>query len=303
MSTPCTHIFLVGLPRSGTTLMTAMLNASTDIGISIAESHYLARTRGSGRTPRPSFREKIDAAGDLATEAGLRKIVDLIYDEPELFWRPIVAQMDRAEFCERLMQSDRTHRALFELAMRIHAGRKPICGEKTPGHVLHVPTLLEWFPDAKIVNIVRDPRATYVSQIIKRETHNRGLAGSALRRVALLRDLVISTGFIRGWNRALGLHLKYQARYPDQYRLVRYEDVVTQPETTLRELCRFLGVEFSDGMVTGQVNLNSSYTGARQASGIDTQAIDRWRAHMSPLIRQWFNLWCNKPAGRYGYVL
>ena len=283
--------------------MSAILNCSNDIGISTAESHFLARTRASGGTPRPSFREKIKAVGDLSTDAGARKIVDFIYNKPELFWRPIVEQVEREEFLKRVMQSDRSDRALFEIAMRIHAGSKRVCGEKTPGHILHVPTLLEWFPDAKIINIVRDPRATYVSQTKKRETHNRGLAATGLRRVAVVYDLYVSTGFIRGWNRVLQLHLKYQALYPDQYRLVRYEDVVLNTETTVRELCRFLDVEFSEAMVTSQVNLNSSFAGVRQAPGIDKQGIDRWQGHMPTLLRRWFRLWCKEPAGRYGYAL
>ena len=303
MSKECTHVFLVGLPRSGTTLMAAILNCSRDIGISTAESHFLARTRGFGRTPRPSFREKLEQVGDLTTDAGARKIVDYIYDKPELFWRPIVAEVERAEFLKRVMQSDRSQRALFEIAMRSHAAGKRVCGEKTPGHILHVPTLLDWFPDAKIVNIVRDPRATYVSQRKKRQTHDRELPATGLRRIGLLQDLYISTGFILGWKRALQLHLNYQMLYPNQYRLVRYEDVVLNTEMTVRELCRFLDVEFSEAMVTAQVNLNSSFADVRLAPGIDKQGIDRWKAHMPIMIRRWFRLWCKEPAGRYGYAL
>jgi hypothetical protein len=210
--------------------------------------------------------------------------------------------VNREEFLERLMQSGRTDRDLFELGMRINAAGKPVCGEKTPGHIRQVPTLLDWFPDAKIVHILRDPRATFVSQRKKRGAKNKGRPTPQQRWAALLHELYLSTLFIAGWRRILRLDARYRAAYPDRYCLVRYEELVSNPETTLRELCGFLGIKFSMAMLTDQVNINSSYAGVRQAPGFDKQAIDRWRGHMHPLIRQWFYLWCRMSDGRYGYV-
>lgn len=298
----CGHVFLVGLPRSGTTLISAVLNSSDDIGISIFESHFLSGTHGTGSVARTSFRDQIKKIGHLETDEGARRIVDYIYDRPEPFWRQVVSQVDREEFLRRLMQSDRTDRDLFELGMRINAAGKPVCGEKTPGHIRQVPTLLKWFPDAKIAHILRDPRATFVSQRKKRGAKNRGWPTPQGRWAALLYELYQSTMFIVGWRRILRLDAEYRAVYPDRYCLVRYEDLVSNPETTLRDLCAFLGCKFSMAMLTDQVNINSSYAGVRQATGFDKHAIGRWRAHMHPLIRQWFNLWCRISDGQYGYL-
>ncbi len=297
----CGHVFLVGLPRSGTTLLSAVLNGSDDIGISMYESHFLSGTRGAGSIPRTSFRDQIKKIGDLATDDGARRIADYIYDQPEPFWREVVSHVDRHEFLRRLVQSQRTERDLFELGMRINAAGKPVCGEKTPGHIRHVPTLLEWFPDAKVVHILRDPRATFVSQTKKRGAKGRGLSPQP-RWAALLYELYLSTMFIVGWRRILGLDGRYRAAYPNRYCMVRYEELVSNPETTLRELCAFLGAKFSAAMLTNQVNINSSYADARQAPGFDKQAIDRWRGHLHPLVRQWFQFWCRTSDSRYTYA-
>ncbi len=50
-------------------------------------------------------------------------------------------------------------------------------GEKTPTHYKYVPTLLEWYPEAKIIHTFRDPRAILVSQLKKmqkKEKRGRG---------------------------------------------------------------------------------------------------------------------------------
>ncbi len=298
----CGHVFLVGLPRSGTTLLSAVLNSSEDIGISMYESHFLSGTRGAGSIPRTSFRDQIIKVGDLATDAGAKRIVEYIYEQPEPFWRETVSHVDREEFLKRLMQSQRTERDLFELGMRINAAGKPVCGEKTPGHIRQVPTLLDWFPDAKVVHILRDPRATFVSQRKKRGAKGKVPSAPQQRWAALLHELYQSTVFIVGWRRILGLDARYRAAYPARYCTVRYEELVSNPDATVRGLCAFLGAKFSAAMLTNQVNINSSYASARQAPGFDKQAIDRWRGHMHPLIRQWFYLWCRMFDDHYAYA-
>ena len=46
------------------------------------------------------------------------------------------------------------------------------------------------------------------------------------------------------WAEAVRHHRRNLRRYPDRYRLVRFEDLVREPDTLLPELCAFLGIEF-----------------------------------------------------------
>jgi hypothetical protein len=71
------YIFIVGMPRTGTTLTRNILNCSKDIGIG-GESRFFEGTRRFGFEYRPSFRKQIAQVGDIATDVGAKKVTDYI---------------------------------------------------------------------------------------------------------------------------------------------------------------------------------------------------------------------------------
>ena len=52
------------------------------------------------------------------------------------------------------------------------------------------------------------------------------------------------------WLHSLWLAKRNLQRYPDQYKIVRYETLVCQPEATLREICTFLNEEYAPAMLS-----------------------------------------------------
>jgi hypothetical protein len=159
-----THIVIVGTGRSGTTLARNLLNSSPHMAI-CGELRFLRQS-----WLRPGFRLQLRRAGDLSSEEGVWRVVDRIYNDvpPRSFWRWLQHNVEREEFARKLLATDRTERALFDLVMELFADGKPIRGEKTPPHIYAVPTLLRWFPEARVVHMIRDPRAVYVSSRTKR---------------------------------------------------------------------------------------------------------------------------------------
>ncbi|HWQ16141.1 MAG TPA: sulfotransferase [Roseiflexaceae bacterium] len=297
------HIFIVGLGRTGSTLTRQILNSSEAIGLG-SESHFFRDLPRFLVRRRPSFREQIARVGDIRTDSGAAKVVDFIFsitDRHYYFWNLRARNVDRDEFLSRLLATDRSERALFELAMACHAGDKPIRGEKTPAHLFFVPTLLEWFPNAKVIHTFRDPRAIYASSRTKAAKKRYGPATTLFRQLGLIFELYSSLQVIVPWIQAIRLHHRYCARYPDRYYLSRYEDLVCDPEGSLRRLCAFLEVEFTPEMLRQSV-VNSSYAPTGQVQGFDATAIDRWREHLDPLLQRWFLLWCREPLLRFGYA-
>jgi hypothetical protein len=296
------YIFIVGMPRTGTTLTRHILNRSKDICIG-GESRFFEGTRRFGFETRPSFRNQIAQVGDISTDVGAGKVVDYIYSiHKNNFWGRIAKSVEREEFLCKLLASDRSERSFLDLAMEFYANGKPLRGEKTPAHIYCVPTLFEWFPNTKIIHMFRDPRAIYVSQQKKHQESDSLLMSSIMRQVRLVLEFLESTYVIIAWLRIIRLHHQYQQRYPKRYYLLKYEDLISDPRTTSQKLCEFLEVDFIEEMLQ-QTVINSSFLSSNQVQGFDTQAIDRWRKYMHPIIQKWFALWSKKHLLQLGYKL
>jgi hypothetical protein len=114
-------------------------------------------------------------------------------------------------------------------------------------------------------------------------------AGTAIRavehpRVAWLIRKAAVLFTIRQYRLTAKLHKRFQ-NLPN-YKLFRYEDLLADPEKTLKELCKFIEVEFHADMLEPEKGVHehqpSSLTGKRQKAFDPTAAI-RWRRTMSPL--------------------
>ncbi len=294
------HLFIVGLPRTGSTLTRGMLNRSPEVGIS-GESRFLSEPTRLGLTHRAGYAERFRRVGDLHTEAGLSRILDHIYGlRGKGYWARLAAATDRATFEAALRSSDRSDRALLGVAMEMFAAGRRVRGDKTPYHVHHVPLLLDWYPNAKVVQTFRDPRAVYASLRHKERAEKLSAVGRAARQLGSVFDLYSVANLIHRWRWMARLHRQYGASYPDRYTLVRFEDVVAAPGPTLGRLSEFLGISYSDAMLE-QVVHNSSFVGKRTEAGIDLGTLDRWRAHLGARERRIFERFCGAELAEFGY--
>ena len=101
-------------------------------------------------------------------------------------------------------------------------------GEKTPAHLAYVETLLEWFPDARVVHCLRDPRAIHVSELRRRteDAGQRPRTGSWSACPALLERLRAPAGRLGVGRRGAAATATLARRYPERYRVLRFEDLV-----------------------------------------------------------------------------
>jgi Sulfotransferase family len=297
-------IFVVGASRSGTTLMRSILERSPLIAIA-RENHFLGHLRES-EGARFYFRR----VGDLRDDEVVRKLAELIYSgefqhrsrwrEVSPFWRWLVGNVAQADLTTRLLASDRTERGLWVAFLRTYADKqgRPIMGEKTPAHIAYVDTLLEWFPDGRVVHMMRDPRAVFVSDLRRR----RGKLRKPYSWLAKLPGLLPATILIQTtlvWHGAARRHPGYAKRHPDRYRLVRFEDVVRTPDETLGAMFEFLGVEAPADPTNVKVVSRGFKWGEE---GLDAGAADRWRDHIGGLSNRWLRLFLGGYMRRYGYT-
>lgn len=300
------QVFIVGASRSGTTLLWWILNGSDQIALS-NENHFLGHL-----VPSQGARHKFRKCGDLSDDDNVRKLVDYIYSGEfekgsrklrvmSYHWHWIIKKVDKKDFLQRILDSDRSERALFMVMMQVFADfkGKPIMGEKTPAHLRYVPTLLEWFPDGKIIHMLRDPRAIFVSELRRRKELADSTPYRQLKRSDSLFTLFVVLQTTLVWLESVCRYHKYVELCPDNYYLLRFEDLVHEPEKHVRRVSDFLGIEFQEKMLKQKVTSGGFKAGQ---AGFDAQAAIRWKRHIPPWINAWFLFWFRKYLKEFGYV-
>lgn len=208
--------FVVGVPRSGTTLLRAMLDSHPALAVP-GESPFLVRLSG----------RRYARAGRFETE---RFLADLLAEDRFRRWGLAPGEVRRAllgpppegfaDAVRRVYGAYATSRG------------KPRYADKTPGHVRHVGLLSRLFPEARFVHLIRDGRDVALS-LGELGWEPRGLEAAAALWLRMVR-----AG--RRAGRALG---------PSRYREVRYEELVADPRGELRSLCGFLDLDFDERML------------------------------------------------------
>jgi Sulfotransferase family len=292
------HVFIAGLPRTGSTLTHRILNRSPEVRLA-GETHFLGARTLFGR--RNGYADRYAEAGDLTTDAGLERVVTAVYaSRGKSFWSRFATTVERQEFERLLHDSDRSRRALFDAAMRAFAQGRPVAGDKTPEHIDAVPTLLSWFPEARVVHTFRDPRAIYVSLRRKERADTVSRVGRMARLAGPLFEIYASTSLALRWRSMARRHRRYAAAYPGRYTLQRFEDLLADPAAAVKRLCEFIGIEFDPGMLE-QVVHNSSYAPKKSGAGIDQSTAERWREHLPKATERWLSLLCGRELANFGY--
>lgn len=305
-------VFIVGCNRTGTSLLRQILNKSAQVCVA-PETHFLRRLC---RTYANQTRNRF---GDLSQEHNVRKLVAYLYANHAFkvsYWQWLKRNVPQKEFTQRVLATDRSERALFELMMRVYAERtKPnaptnlILGEKTPTHLYSVPMLLQWFPHAQIVHTMRDPRAIIVSKL-RKVNRNTSRAGF-LKRLGHAPQRVLSPianpfevmHTSTTWMNAARLHKEYARDYPNNYRLLRFEDLVGDTQAALARIFAFLDIEFSPVLLDEiQVVASSFQAWHRGANGIDQSSLERWKQHSHPLINMGFAMLGRAQLEQFGYA-
>lgn len=216
--------------------------------------------------------------GDLENPGAVDRLIELLYsdDHDGRHWAPIKRDIDREMLREELSKDSLSIKALLRAIMVVHARKrgKLRIGAKFPLHYSYTHKLLEWFPDCQLIHTTRNPKAVYASQSNKYITPELGFAARAYLWLQQFAHINIQIAWTARLHRKLCV-------LPN-YRLVRYEDVVLEPEATLRNLCDFIGISLTDKMLSPQ-QFNSSFQMTEDSRhGIDKRSLDRWRTTISP---------------------
>lgn len=252
-------------------------------------------------------------AGDLSIDENVDKMIELCFSRKNLpgldstFWRfeNIKAADDpdlQREISRRIKQSDRglgsIARVLLEEITRFGGCERPCV--KFPVDVGHIPELMKWFPDGRVMHITRDPRAMAMSK-------SNDPFGTALRilkhpRLAWLIKKVMLWFVIANYHWTARIHCRL--RHRPNYRLFRYEDLLAEPEKTLRDVCQFIGAKFTEDLLHPEKGRHehqrSSLTG-KQRKAFDAAAAIRWQEVIRPVDKWLITTFTRRSMKKLGY--
>lgn len=209
--------FIVGAPRSGTTLLRFMLDAHSDLAIP-PETGFLIPC-AQLKTKKENLEEEL-----------VQAILHFPVDAPA--WEDF--QISEADFRAKIrrirpLTVAEGVRAFYEL----YAARfgKPRWGDKTPLYCMHLDVIEKLLPEAHFLHIIRDGRDAGLS------LRNLWFSpGDDITTLAAYWYRVVSTA------RAQGAGCRH-------YLEVRYEDVVLRTEDVLRQICSFLELSYEPAML------------------------------------------------------
>lgn len=220
MKTP-KFVFVVGIGRSGTSLLQNMLNAHQQICF-LPENSFLRRYLASGR-----FDSQLKSMGahglasELASDVAFKRIA-----------------MSPIELGKMLERPDGVSAAgLFRVVARAFLNRYgsfKYAADKDPRLVEFLPTLHVHFPDAKVIHIYRDPRDVVLSKTKAEWSKGRPL-------IVNLFSGRVQWSLVRRNGRSL---------FGSNFHELAYEDLIRTPRSEMAKICEFLGLDFESEVLT-----------------------------------------------------
>jgi hypothetical protein len=172
-------------------------------------------------------------------EATIRSFVDYALDNIKLNTRRVEnLKIDKEFIVNELLKYKDTGsiqvflKSINYYAFTVYNKEKTLwIGDKNPVYSISTDRFRKIFPEAKFICIIRDYRDNFISI--------RRLAEKEIAVEAPVLSLQIAR-----WKYFVRLFLKCKRRYPDKYFILRYEDLATDPETTFKAICEFLGLRY-----------------------------------------------------------
>ena len=185
-------------------------------------------------------------------------------------------------------------RAIVEEAANCHGKRRAVV--KFPVYPVYMERLVQWCPESRVVYITRDPRSIAASK-----TDDPGGTRKLKSKYPLLRPILPIAGMSYATLQYIwASHAHARMRGRANYRVFMYEDLMSDPEKTIRELCDFCLLDFSEAMLSPEAGQASSVTG-RKSGGFDPSRVDGWQEKLSPWQSRLVSLLTRRGMRRFGY--
>lgn len=255
-------LFVVGTPRSGTTLTADILGRHPSL-LMPGENHFFEDifVRWSSRWPGLDASERNIVVEQLATIYGRYNQLE---DQPRI---DALFQSDPQLRTQLAMVSTLGEMLDLFMSAQLAGTQRTAWGNNTPKDIFHFENIDKCFPESRFVICARDPRDFLLSYKGRWQV----TSDSHKERLAVLYQPILTSLL---WKATMRQAQRLRHQLPQRVAVVHYEALVSDPHRAVEELCNTIGIEFNPNMLA--VERNNSSTGAASA-GIFSTSIGRWR--------------------------
>lgn len=272
VSIPNSHapIFIVGPPRSGTSLLSAIIGSHSRIACGPETDLFSAI---------PVARAKQIALEPNWHEKAIEQLERVKYPDGKSLSHHFGVTVDQLR--SHLSKEKCSVQSIYSAIPASFAWlqSKARWAEKTPRHLFYVEQIRELFPDAKIIRIVRDPRDS-IPSVVKNIGLSDSLIGEFYRWASVYAK---SDPFFREDKGGI---------------TVRYEDLVQNPEKEVTAICEFIGEAFEPRMLNragaDHVRVATETWKRDIDKEITADNIYGWRSKLDPDIAKTASLICSE---------
>ncbi len=278
--------FIIGRPRSGTTLLRTLLDAHPAVIIPPEYPVILDLYKQFGKRKEFDYNAK-------------KRFLEA-FKRPQLFdfWKYEYLQVNEHALHEDMEKLNK-HVSFADLLKLVYLHTQSVfkkttvqlIGDKNPVYALYTTMLMKLFPEARFIYIYRDYRDNFVS-MRKFEFEASNIVLQAYR-----------------WKYISRMMLQLQKKFPEKFLFVKYEDLASHPETEYAKVCRFLNIDYNPDVFNFYQQREQSYKIVGKETflkyhesltkPVGTENIGLWETKLTPREIRLADAVCRK----YGPVL
>ncbi|HPS73935.1 MAG TPA: sulfotransferase [Bacteroidales bacterium] len=283
--------FILGRPRSGTTLLTTLFNAHPNVRIAPEFPILL-----------PLY-QRFKKVKDWDEEA-IRSFVDHLFRRYVFNNRTLDHYMlDQEKYTNDLLEMKHTGTVQdflktinYQSFTVYEKGKTLRIGDKNPVYSIYARRLLKIFPEAKFICIIRDYRDNFVS----------------IRKLSELKmEAPILPLQVYRWKYAIKEFLHCKKKYPDRFHLIRYEDLVTDQERVVKEVFEYIGIPYDPSVFDFYKKKDESFKAYNDPliekfhgslmNPVNTSRMNLWKKELTPAQVRMADFIAGKYADMFHY--
>jgi len=295
-------VFICGHRRSGTTLLINLLDSVDNAIVYPDDSGFFYMYYPLCEAMNGNEEDKVARLIDKVATENLGSLIEKqkctiekknrLHDKQKIFISKL-EKFDKKEFSTK----DILKYFIKSFGEAFQSETKPkFWVEKTTSSEIYATELKKWFPNAKFIHVVRDPRDIWASLMSGwkgryskyNETKNH-LMHSMIERGVLGFEMAINNQAIIGRS---------------NYYVVRYEDLTGNPNETMKNISKFMEIDFHENLLipsTFGINWKGNNFSGDKFNGISTNNVEKWKSRITDTDAMLIEYYFSKVMKNFGY--